>query len=243
MGGSQSNPTPPRPKSQRRWSKEYPPSFALKRSEYNKLHQGIIKLLKTYEDKKEVLAQVIDELQNIINQIEQIEAKRNTGETAGAATLAVGGILAIAAVPLTGGASLAALGLGAAAGVAGTATNIGVKATHNKETNETQEKRKSEEARFMFVYEFYLEPHMNNVQRISEELRQTEWDVYEREGLLKLENHILTFKLNFLKQQKQIREGSISEAIDEMKQTGTRLTRLINVLETVLKRLDTKFKN
>lgn len=242
MGGSQSSPPPPPTHSKRRWSKECPPSFALRESEYYQLHQSIIEFLKDYEDRKDSLDLAVAELQEIIAQIEQIEAKRKTGRIAAISTSAVGAGLAVASAPLTGGASLVVLGLGAGSGIAGAATGIGVKATHSKETKATQEKRQSEADRFIREVRS-LELHMDKVHALSERLRRTEGNVHERELLLKLENEILKFKLNFLQQQGQIREGSLSQAIEEMKTSLTRLSQLILVFETVLKRLDIRFKN
>lgn len=242
MGVSQSSPPPPPTDSRRRWSREFPASLALQQSEYYKLHRSIIDLLEDYEDRTDSLDLAVAELLETLAQTEQTEAKRKTGGIAAVVTSAVGVGLAVASAPLTGGASLVVLGLGVGSGVAGAATGIGVQVTHKKETKATQERRQSEKERFLRAVRA-LELHTDTVHGLSEQLRRTEENLHHRELLLELEHQILKFKLNFLQQQSQIREGSISQAVVEMKTCQTELSRLLSVFETALETLDVNFKN
>ncbi|KAK7895219.1 hypothetical protein WMY93_020544 [Mugilogobius chulae] len=147
MGTSQSNPTPTQTgllfvSFKRTWSKEYPPSFALKWSKHYEIYQSLIQFLKSYEEEKDDMQWAVSELEAVLQQRKELQKKTKTGTIAASATLGTGVALSIVAAPFTGGLSLAVLGIGAAASAAGAATSVGVLATLNKKV-----KRQSRECR------------------------------------------------------------------------------------------------
>lgn len=177
-------------------------------------------------------------LQEIINQLKEIpaEIKRNEKKVdslrktdkAAFATSLVGLSVAIAALPFTGGLSLAVFGAGAATSVAGSTTRIGVMTTMQKDRRKIESKLQSLAAEFRTIINS-LKEKLKNVERSSEELRAKETNTYKRLKWLFLE---LQIPIMILRENTSL--VSDSDVTGEFEETLKKLDGFISCLNIIM---------
>lgn len=181
---SDSEPSPPPTPRGRRGSKDFPPNFSL--------HCSSTEFLDLYEQNKEHLKKIINELQEISAKIQRTEKNTEFRQTVAFFTLSVGLFLVIVFTLFTGGPIFFALG--EAASVVAAAFGISVFNTFKKDTKDTENKLKSLRAEFRTIINS-LKEKLEKVEKFKTEEKETNSD---RINLLELENIILKVKCEII---------------------------------------------